>query len=437
MTQHDGFDRTVATWLDGEAGQGSPDYLDDVLVRTARIRQRPAWSSLERWLPMQATARFAPAVPRVGGLVVVVALVLALIAVALFAGVGRTPLPAPFGPARNGDFAFSADGDIFRFDPVAGTRTALVTGAPWDFGTTFSRDGTRFAFGRLSGDPSQVPDTELGMIVAVADPDGGRVRELTPYVYGNCWSDWSPNGHDLVFRTERPDHYGLLNVLNVDAGTVRTIDPGVSVRCSALGYRAPGGAEIVFRGDTATSHAIYAIHPDGTGLRVLNTEHPVCDCDTGVLSSDGRLLAVDRWDDGVAVRLWLLDLDSGTERRVALPDDHFARGGVFSPDSSLIAFPMLHRIGPRQNAYTVAVAPVDGSSPVRTLGPEIELPATDTDEAFASISFAPDGSALIVGYPDDPSSTTNSLWLLPLDGSIGRIVGSGTFASLEIQRRAP
>ena len=53
---HDGFERTLSDWLDEQAGRGVPDYLDEVLARTTRTRQRPAWSSLERWLPMDPTA---------------------------------------------------------------------------------------------------------------------------------------------------------------------------------------------------------------------------------------------------------------------------------------------------------------------------------------------------------------------------------------------
>ena len=174
-----------------------------------------------------------------------------------------------------------------------------------------------------------------------------------------------------------------------------------------------------------------------TGLRRVNTERPVCDCDTGVLSPDGRWMAVDRWGGDGLVRLSLLDLAAGTERQLTLPPSHFSRGGTFSPDGSQVAFPMLHEIGPNQNAYQVAFAPVDGGAEARGLGPEIQLPATGSDEAFVSIAYSPDGKTLIASYPDSPTSTTSTIWLLPVDGTQGRMIGSGTFASLDIQRRAP
>ena len=97
MTLHDGFDRTVSDWLDDQAGHGMPSYLDEILVQTTRTRQRPWWSSPERWLPVQSTARFAQA-PRMAWLLVILGLVLALGTAILIAGSPK-PLPSPFGPA--------------------------------------------------------------------------------------------------------------------------------------------------------------------------------------------------------------------------------------------------------------------------------------------------------------------------------------------------
>ena len=37
-----------------------PDYVDNVLGRTGRMRQRPAWTFPGRWLPMDITTRTIP-----------------------------------------------------------------------------------------------------------------------------------------------------------------------------------------------------------------------------------------------------------------------------------------------------------------------------------------------------------------------------------------
>ena len=86
MTLNDGFDRTVSDWLDEQAGHGMPGYLDEALARTTRTRQRPAWSSLERWLPVDLTAqpRFL-ARPTLGKALLVGAVLVALIGIAIIA----------------------------------------------------------------------------------------------------------------------------------------------------------------------------------------------------------------------------------------------------------------------------------------------------------------------------------------------------------------
>ena len=178
----------------------------------------------------------------------------------------------------------------------------------------------------------------------VAGIDGSDVRELTGPVNGTCASDWSPDGGRIVYRTQLPSGYGQLNVLDVATGTSTTLDVGSSVRCSGIAWRPPDGREIVFRGDDGVRHAVFAIRPDGTGLRQVNTQIPNCDCDSGAaMSPDGATMTVTRWGDEGA-RIWLLDLNTGTERVLPIPPGTSARGGAFSPDGRLLVYPLLHRV---------------------------------------------------------------------------------------------
>ena len=52
MTAFDRFERAIPELMTELAPSHVPDYFDDLLQQTARTRQRPAWSALERWLPM-------------------------------------------------------------------------------------------------------------------------------------------------------------------------------------------------------------------------------------------------------------------------------------------------------------------------------------------------------------------------------------------------
>src|SRR5258707_208915 len=80
-----------------------PDYIDDVLATSARIRQRPAWTFPERWLPMVDIVRQPVFVPRLPWRFLSLALVvlLALLAAAILFVGSQQHVPAPFGPARN------------------------------------------------------------------------------------------------------------------------------------------------------------------------------------------------------------------------------------------------------------------------------------------------------------------------------------------------
>ncbi len=53
MTTNDMSGRDLSRWLREEGEHRVPAHLDEVLERTATMRQRPRWASLERWLPMQ------------------------------------------------------------------------------------------------------------------------------------------------------------------------------------------------------------------------------------------------------------------------------------------------------------------------------------------------------------------------------------------------
>ena len=182
MDRTDDFALTVSAWLHEDARHHAPDDLDAVLRRTRTERQRPAWSSPERWLPMDITAsRTAfnrPAYVRGLALLIVLALLIAAI-VAVSIG-SRQRLPPPFGLAQNGAVIASADGDILAVDPKTGKTSPLIADGSFDFGPAFSRDGTKFLFLR---DPDG-PDVDTGLSIVVANADGGGARQVTPLVIG-------------------------------------------------------------------------------------------------------------------------------------------------------------------------------------------------------------------------------------------------------------
>ena len=193
MTANDRFDRSLSTWLLDDAAFRVPDHLDEVLSVTRETRQRPAWSSLERWLPVDTT--FRPrlfTVPRAGRLVMVAALILLVLAIAILA-VG---IATNSGCRSRSDWP--ATGSSSRAMTVSSTcstrRRANADSSPlgeaFDFSPIFSRDGTKMVFLRSDG-----PLTEPAILsLYVANADGSEPRAVTPPTKSLDWFDWSPDG---------------------------------------------------------------------------------------------------------------------------------------------------------------------------------------------------------------------------------------------------
>ena len=158
MTSERRFDQDLPNLLAQVAQAPVPDYRDLIVQRTARMRQRPAWTFPERWLPLSAVtsrAAVAPRFPlRIVGLAVLLLIALGVGAI-LLAGSRPRP-PAPFGPARNGLVTYASGGDIYAVDPVTGRSTVIIKGPGdidprWSDGRHASRlRATRCRFGPRS-----------------------------------------------------------------------------------------------------------------------------------------------------------------------------------------------------------------------------------------------------------------------------------------------
>ncbi len=403
MTSTERFEQRLPDLMADLAAARIPDYFDDMLRETARKRQRPSWSSLERWLPVSVTA-LSPVSNRARSLAGL--LVLALVGLMILAGVAAyigshtVHLPAPFGPAGNGLMYYSSrDGDIYSVDPMKGTPKAIVGGPTTDAGPLPSRDGRRIAFTRSVAGGDQL---------VVADADGSNLHPLPGTLMNFSEIDWSPDGTHLAIIS---DVTGLasLTVVATDGSGATTLPLALETR--EFWYLPDG--RLVFKGIDhgagGPTYGIYLVNADGTGLKSVM---PPTSGETDVMgaypSPDGRTLVFFVWREAPVEhgRLYVVDIASGQVRPVIVDGtttDESHEGAQFSPDGTHILFARYLAEGDR-----LAVVPVGG-------GAAIEIGPTFVESQTPANYYSPDGRSIVAYYPG-----SGETWLLdPTGGQNG------------------
>lgn len=385
-------------WMDDVAPRRAPDrLLEESFARTSATRQARAYP----W-----TARGSRAVL---ALAVLLALLLALVAAALYAGT-RLHVPAPFGLARNGAIAYGAAGDIYVTDPATAMSTAAVAGPTYDFAPFFSPDGTRLAFLRRAD-----PTTDGATDIVVARADGSEVRVITPTPLSEIpWLvRWAPDGRSLaVITSTRAD--GVLEFLDASGAVApRVVDPGVKV--DGVAFQPPDGRRILFRGQTGDELGLYVMNVDGSGLTALVTPYvsdvpgdtqlyvggkqpchwapPGCegmgiaDLRDPIWSPDGTRIVFRRYteiDGEVRLHLFVMNTNGSDVEPIGYTAGDVADAyPAWSPDGTRIAF-----LRYRDGAWGYAVVRLaDGA--VTTTGPAVL-------DGLAAMGWSPDGTELLV-----------------------------------------
>ena len=404
MTTFERFERAIPELMDDLAPARVPDYVDDMLQATAQVRQRPAWSLPERWLPMGVLAQTTNA-PRVPwrSIALVALLVIALVAAGLIVAAGSQPaIPAPFGAAANGALLYrDADGSVRSLDPTSGSVTTIAASSEAFGDPVPSRDGRRIAFMPQGLTPDPIVLTNLDGSSPTTIP--GEYRAIDAV-------DWSPDDRQLVVIS---DVRGIpsLTVIESDGSGARRLPLGREIfRAWYLpdGRLAFVGADEPGRGcnplETPTNHCgLFIIDADGTDLtRILSESeydglglHP---------SPDGTTLLYVLWANGVEGRLHEVDVLTGADRELPLEgiDELFAINRAwYSPDGSSILFDLFEADGDHW-----AIVPSEGGA-VREIGQEWPGDAPDA-------LWSPDGRSVLARYP---TATGSELWLLDATGS--------------------
>jgi len=411
MTPIDRFERNLPMALTDLAAPRTPDYLIDVLGRTARTRQRPAWASIERWFPVELVstrATIARMPWRQLGVLALIALLLAA-ALAAFVGSQQRRLPPPFGPAANGSIVFSDGGDIYIGDPRTGERKAIVSGPEMDSAPLYSLDGTRVLFER-GGSPFVTSDS------------GGTVTQVpsegSPNL--NSWS-FSPDGRSIVAFASSAQGPVIVVIPSDGKSGAKSFPVFASAGDGSDGpprYR-PDGREIMFIGRDAgqVNRGVYAVNAATGAVRTIvapSSTH--FDIHGASWSPDGKYIAYGVSDgtiENTASKTHVVGVDGTGDFVVDADPIHVADFGFdWSNDSTRLIISRWYTAD-GSKAHS-AIVPLDRSR----IGVEIGCPpGVLGDDCLADWTFSPDDSVLL-GSLERSDGTTAQFLADPQTGQI-------------------
>ena len=405
MTEIDRFDPfagRVSAALEEIAPATRPAYLDDVLATTAGTRQRPRWTFITRWLPMDTAitqpVRLARSPMR---MFLVLALLVILALAAAIAWVGtQTRVPPPFGPADNGILVYSHSGDLWTRGTLTTGEHLLYAADGEQTNPSFSPDGRWLAFVTSLGD---------GDHFSVMRADGTAARDIAVIPpTGNAQAAWRPDSRavGLIYNVNLIPH---LFIVSLDGTpTVDIAIPGVWPL--DLAWRPPDGHELVVRAQTPDGDTdLYLLNADGTNIRPLHL--PIQSSDFGNVytnsganwSPDGSTIAYnavvpDPSGTGQVFRVHLVNPDGSNDRELPGPPPDPQGRPVhenwpqYSPDGRWILVHRWHLNNVPDPQGWLAVMPADGSAPARDIGPKIP---GGNDTGLIKL-WSPDGSTILM-----------------------------------------
>jgi hypothetical protein len=420
--------RLAAAWMtDDVAGTASEAHLDQIITATGRVRPLPRWLALLKEPPMriQTHTRLVAGLPIRRPVIVfaVVALLMLALAAGLLLYIGSMPkLPPLTGPARNGLVVtggqFQGPAGIFLVDPATGAQTTLVEGDDLCC-AAFSPDGRRIDYLRGPG-VRTVPGLESEAVDPTgwifADLDGSTIAEVPARdLVGLNYLELSPRSDRALMTTAAGASF-----VSPATGNVEKIDVPFAVeRASFIG--ATGDilltrtSEPSSSGENFHDFRVYRLAAGSTGeptqIAVLHdTVFPP------VVSPDGTKVMYLTWgpEARLAGRIHVMDLASGVDTAVTPDDDasnavqHNVEDPHWSPDSSRFAA-MWYFDGYDQ----LGITDVRTSETV-FVGPK--LPAGSY--TGHRMQFSPDGASLLVYVQIDLISPypRHQTWRIPIVG---------------------
>ena len=428
MTAPDGFDRQFTAWLSEQAPMREPDgLLPTVSARIERTRRIPGWAILERWLPMQTTAKFG-AIPRTAILLVTLGILAAILtAVAIGAQPSSKSELAPlFGLAGNGRLFTSRDGDIYVTEPDLSVAQPFKTSSQTELYPTMTNDGSHLLYQRDDGGVSAI-------MIAAAD-GSDEPRNLTPQPIASL-GDWWPSPDGTLVSVVAPNGaVDNLTLIPTDGTASRSLPVGMSLTGAIW---EPDGHHLQISRDAVGRNGaeIYRMSTDGgepTLVRYLSG---------GVrwlgISPDGTRIAYATSPDplggnGRPPQAWIANVDGTDAHRLTDSDTMWEDGVFWSPDGKRLALTTWDGLKLRVNILAVdGGASAVVSDLISLSGPMATSNVGDASETIYP-AWAPDGRSLLLWRSSDPG-------LLSVDTMTGAVTDvPGSSVDLPVwQRLAP
>lgn len=326
--------------------------------------------------------RGLPIVPIIGGLGVLVAVMVGLLALFRQPDVAEPPPPAP---------------TVLPAETPVPSETPVPEPTP--------PPGPPPPAGRIAFTAQRDGDWDI----YVMDADGSNLRNLTDNNANDFAPAWSPDGQFIAFHSDRNGTEDIY-VMDADGGNLRNLTSDDN-RDEREPVWSPDGQSLAFwtrpipREDIYVNWDIYVITVDGSGLRGLTDD--LADDFAPTWSPDGRFIAFTTNREGAGNdEIYVMNADGSNQRNLTRFPQANDKFPAWSPDGRFIAF-----MSERDSNGEIYVMEADGSNP-RNLtndppqsdAPQDTQPAWSPDGRFIAFTSNRDGNDEIYVMDADGSN---------------------------------